>query len=66
MLFLMLWQSSISWAFVPKSFEMRSRPRGSFLICAVEPSVLGLKLYDASYAGKVETLKTVLAECKGK
>ena len=50
-------------AFAPGAWS-RLRPHGSFLACsAAEDS--GARLYDAAYAGNLEKLKVILAECKG-
>jgi len=53
---------SVALAFNNAGFAVRLRRHGYFLTCSME---LGQKLYNAAYAGNVEVLKTVLAECKG-
>ena len=57
---------SMALAFAPVPLVSRLSPNRSFHMSSVTPSdIIGQKVYDAAYAGNVEKLKNVLAECKG-
>lgn len=59
---------SVALAFTSENSRLLvfSRPRAPFLVCATTSADdAGRKIYDAAYAGNIDKLKVVLAECKG-
>ncbi len=53
---------SVTFAFSNAGAVLHLNRRRHFLKCSID---LGLKLYNAAYSGNIETMKTIIAECKG-